>query len=68
VTSRNSDKAGITNRKLLVNEINLNKGGRARSVGTGTRYGLDGPGFELWWSEGSQAEPRPASRPKQPPI
>jgi len=68
VTSRNSDKAGITNCKLLMNKINLKTGGRAKSFGIGTRYGLDGPGFELQWNKDPQAEPRPASGPKPTPI
>jgi hypothetical protein len=68
VTSRSSNKAEITNLKLLMSKINLNKDNLDTSVRVAIRYGLDGPGFEHRWRRGFQAETRPAPRPKQPPI
>ena len=42
--------------------------GRDSSVGIATRYGLDGPGIELWWGRDFPHPYRPALRPTQPPI
>jgi hypothetical protein len=38
------------------------------SVGTATRYGLDGPGIESRWGRDYPHPPRPALGPTQPPI
>ena len=42
--------------------------GRYSSVGTATRYGLDGPGIESQWGRDFPHPSRPALRPTQPPI
>ena len=43
--------------------------GRDSSVGTATRYGLDGPGMESRWGGRDFPHPfRPALGPTQPPI
>ena len=42
--------------------------GRDSSVGTATRYGLDGPGIESRWRRDSPHQSRPALGPAQPPV
>ena len=42
--------------------------GRDSSVGTATRYGLDGPGIESRWGRDFSQPSRPALGPTQPPI
>jgi hypothetical protein len=42
--------------------------GRDSSVGTATRYGLDGPGIESRWQRGFPHLYRPVLWPTQPPI
>jgi len=42
--------------------------GRHSSVGTATRYGLDGPGIESRGGQDFPYSPRPALGPTQPPI
>ena len=42
--------------------------GRDSAVGTGTRYGLDGPGMESRWGRDFSQPSRPALGPTQPPI
>jgi len=42
--------------------------GRDSSVGTATRYGLDGPGIETRWGRDFLHPSRPALRPTLPPI
>ena len=46
----------------------LNTVGRDSSVGTATRYGLDGPGFESRWGQDFPHPSRRARWPTQPPI
>jgi len=41
---------------------------RDNSVGTATRYGLDGPGIESRWGREFSHLSRPALGPTQPPI
>jgi hypothetical protein len=45
-----------------------NIGGPGSSVGTATRYGLDGPGIEFRWGRDFPHPSRPALGPTQPPI
>jgi hypothetical protein len=42
--------------------------GRDSSVGTATRYGLDGPGIESRWERNFPYPSRAALEPTQPPI
>jgi hypothetical protein len=42
--------------------------GRDSSVGTATRYELDGPDIESWWERDFQHPSRPALGPTQPPV
>ena len=42
--------------------------GRDSSVGTATRYGLEGPGIESWWGRDFQHPSRPALGPTHPPV
>ena len=42
--------------------------GRDGSVGTATRYELDGPGIESRWGRDFQHLSRPALGPTQPPV
>jgi len=42
--------------------------GRDNSVGTATRYGLDGPGIESRWERDFLQPLRPALGPNQPPM
>jgi hypothetical protein len=42
--------------------------GRDSSVGTATRYGLEGPGNEVRWKRDFPHPSRPALGPTQPPI
>jgi len=44
------------------------KGGRDSSVGTATRYGLEGTGIESRWGRDFQHPSTPALGPTQPPI
>jgi len=46
----------------------FNIGARYSSVGTATRYGLDGPGIESQWGRDFPHPSRPALGPTQPPI
>ena len=41
---------------------------RDSSVGTATRYGLDGPGIESRWGRDFQQPSRPTLEPTQPPV
>ena len=41
---------------------------RDSSVGTATRYGLDGEGIESWWVGDFPHPSRPAMGPTQPPV
>ena len=45
-----------------------NTGGRHRSVGIATRYGLEGPGIESRWGRDFLHPSRTALGPTQPPI
>jgi hypothetical protein len=45
-----------------------NPGGRDSSIGIGTGYGLDGPGFESRWGLDFSYTSRPALEPTQPPV
>ena len=42
--------------------------GRDSSVGTATRYGLDGPGIECWWGWNFPLPFRLNPGPTQPPV
>jgi hypothetical protein len=41
---------------------------RDSSVGTETRYGLDGPAIEFRWGRGFAHPSTPSLRPTQPPV
>ena len=52
----------------VISTIYILISGQDSSVGTATRYGLDGPGIESCWGRDSPQPSRPDLGPTQPPI